>query len=85
GEWSKILLSTITAITAIWLLASAMEGYLYRAGLLSMIQRVVLIVAGALLIYPEPISDVVGFGLLALVYLSRRLFKPVAAVSSRES
>lgn len=85
GEWSKILLSTVTAITAIWLLASAMEGYLYRVGVLTMVQRIVLIVAGALLIYPEPISDVVGFGLLALVYFSRRLFKPVAAVSSRES
>ncbi|AFT68332.1 putative TrapT family, fused dctM-Q subunits, C4-dicarboxylate transport [Alloalcanivorax dieselolei B5] len=85
GEWSKILLSTVTAITAIWLLASAMEGYLYRVGVLTMLQRIVLIVAGALLIYPEPITDVTGFGLLALVYLSRRLFKAVAVTSSRES
>lgn len=73
GEIGGILLSTVSAVTAIWLLASAMEGYLYRVGLLSWPMRAMVLAAGAVLIYPEVISDLIGFGLIALIYLGHRL------------
>lgn len=73
GETGHILVSAFTAVTAIWLLASAMEGYLYRIGILNWPMRVLAILTGAALIYPEAISDVVGFGLIGLIYLGNRL------------
>lgn len=73
GELSKILLSIVTAVTAIWLLASAMEGYLYRIGILAWPQRLLALMAGAVLIYPGWITDLIGFGLIVVIYLSRGL------------
>ena len=85
GEPGPILLSTVTAVTAIWLLASATEGYLYRVGVLSMVQRLVALLAGAALIYPAKISDLVGVCLLLLIYLMHRFSKgPAARATARE-
>mgnify|MGYP003625522081 CR=1 FL=1 len=85
GELGPILLSTVTAVTAIWLLASATEGYLYKVGVLSLAQRLVALLAGAALIYPEKISDLVGVCLLLLIYLVHRFSKgPAARATARE-
>ncbi|GAB2801660.1 TRAP transporter permease [Halomonas shantousis] len=69
GDLMHILLSGCTAIAAMWLLASAQEGYLYRVGIIRWQLRTLLLVATALLIYPEPYSDLVGLGLVVLIYL----------------
>ncbi len=69
GELTDILISACTAIAAMWLLASAQEGYLYRIGIIRWPLRTLLLIATALLIYPEPYSDLVGLGLVVLVYL----------------
>lgn len=68
GDALHILLSASTAIAAIWLVASAMEGYLYGVGLTRLWLRALLLGAAGLLLYPEPTSDVAGLVLLALCY-----------------
>lgn len=73
GDLDKILVSTFTAVTAIWLLASALEGYMYRIGNLDWWMRLVVVIAGALLIYPEIITDGIGFAVVAVIYLVRWL------------
>lgn len=83
GELPRILTSAFTAITAIWLVASAMEGYLYRIGVLSWPARVVTLVAGGMLIYPELMSDLLGFGLVAVLYVGSRLFNMPAVTVAR--
>jgi TRAP transporter 4TM/12TM fusion protein len=73
GEPAKIVVAALTAITAVWLMASALEGYLYRVGVLGWPMRILVLIAGACLIYPESRSDVLGFGLVAAVYLGHLL------------
>ncbi|MBE0488482.1 MAG: TRAP transporter fused permease subunit [Halomonas sp.] len=69
GPLDRILLSSLTALTAIWLVAAAMEGYLYRVGTIGWLPRLLLLLAAALLIYPEWRSDLVGLTLLGGAYL----------------
>ncbi|MDC0661460.1 TRAP transporter permease [Marinobacter sp. SS21] len=85
GELSNILLSTVTAITAIWLIASAMEGYLYRIGSIALPLRVLALIAGGLMIYPDAVSDAVGLLVIALMYLGKRLLNsPALAVPASD-
>ena len=76
GELFNILLSSVTAITAIWLMASAMEGYLYRVGIIAIPLRVLALVAGGLMIYPGLISDGAGLVVIALMYTGKRFLNP---------
>lgn len=69
GPWQGIASASLTAIVAIWILSSALEGYLYRVGALAWPLRLVVLVAGVALIYPERFSDIVGMAVIALVYL----------------
>jgi TRAP transporter 4TM/12TM fusion protein len=84
GSWDNILQAAFTASVAIWLLSSAMEGYLYRVGALGWPLRALVMVAGALLIYPELISDIVGFCLIGLIYLGHHLLNRPAQLKSSE-
>jgi TRAP transporter 4TM/12TM fusion protein len=68
GEWSVIIPAAITAVVAMWILASALEGYLYRAGTIGWTIRGVLLVSGAVLAFPGPRSDLIGLGLLIVAY-----------------
>jgi TRAP-type uncharacterized transport system fused permease subunit len=74
GPVGWIFWSTTTALLAIWLFASALEGYLYRVGAIGSPSRAVLLIGGGVLIYPEPISDLVGLVALGCVYAAHRLF-----------
>ncbi|MCG6656960.1 TRAP transporter fused permease subunit [Halomonas campisalis] len=69
GPLDRILLSSLTALTAIWLVAAAMEGYLYRVGTIGWLPRLLLLLAASLLIYPEWRSDLIGLALLGGGYL----------------
>ncbi|MDO6459663.1 TRAP transporter fused permease subunit [Granulosicoccaceae sp. 1_MG-2023] len=81
GDTGRILLSSLTAVVAIWLIASAMEGYLYRVGIIGWPLRLACLLAGALMIYPHMVSELIGFALLAAIYLSRYfLAAPVSVV-----
>ncbi|MFU1519078.1 TRAP transporter permease [Vreelandella alkaliphila] len=79
GDLLRIVLSSITAFVAIWLVAAAMEGYLYRVGIIGYIARLFLLLPAMLLIYPGLATDIIGFSALAGVYgvywvMQRRLF-----------
>lgn len=73
GDIERILMSAVTAIAAIWLIASAMEGYLYRVGVIGWPLRVTALVAGGLLIYPEVISEALGLLVVVGIYVGRRM------------
>jgi TRAP transporter 4TM/12TM fusion protein len=68
GVLGDILVSVVTAVTAIWLMASAMEGYLYRVGVLAWPLRILVMISGVVLIYPDIVTDIIGFGLTGLIY-----------------
>jgi TRAP transporter 4TM/12TM fusion protein len=68
GALSDILVSVVTAVTAIWLMASAMEGYLYRVGVLAWPLRILVMISGVVLIYPDIVTDAIGFSLAGLIY-----------------
>ncbi|MFC6671567.1 TRAP transporter permease [Marinobacterium aestuariivivens] len=69
GDLGQVLLAAGTAVMAMWLAASALEGYLYRVGCLGWSLRALTAFASMALIYPEPFSDLAGVGLVALIYL----------------
>jgi TRAP transporter 4TM/12TM fusion protein len=65
GEWGPIALATATAVVGVMALAASLYGYLLAP--LALWQRPVLAVAALLLIKPGLLTDLVGFGLLAVV------------------
>jgi TRAP transporter 4TM/12TM fusion protein len=67
ADWGSIALVTLTAAVGIAALAGGLQGWLFRRT--SLAERLMLIVAGFLLVYPAVISDVIGFALVALVAL----------------
>src|SRR3546814_20118538 len=68
ADWLSIAQVTITAAAGIFALAVGFQGWLLvRATLL---ERVLLIVAGFALVYPGPISNTIGF-VLVLVDLAQ--------------
>ncbi len=69
GELSTIIFSATTAIIAMWILASALEGYLYFVGIIAWPIRLVLLVAAGVLIVPEWRTDLIGLGLILGVYI----------------
>jgi TRAP transporter 4TM/12TM fusion protein len=80
GALGDILVSVVTAVTAIWLMASAMEGYLYRVGILAWPLRILVMISGVVLIYPDIVTDVIGFGLTGLIYAWHRWVRRPASL-----
>ena len=70
GDLLHIVISAATALTAIWLVASALEGYLYRVGTINPAMRLIVLVAAAALIYPERQTDLAGLAIIVGVYIA---------------
>ncbi|AWB33732.1 TRAP transporter permease [Orrella marina] len=70
GEWTVIAQASTTAIIAMWMVAAAFEGYLYKAGAVEWPIRAMLLAAGGCLVFPGPITDVIGIALIATSYLA---------------
>lgn len=66
GPISDVVPSIVTAALAIVVLASALEGYVYRLGAIALPERVVLFVAGLLIMTPDRQSEAGGLILLVL-------------------
>jgi TRAP-type uncharacterized transport system fused permease subunit len=67
ADWGSIALVTITAAVGILALAAGFQGWAWRKT--SLPERIMLLVAGVMLVYPAKVFDVVGFGLVVLVVL----------------
>lgn len=74
GEFFDIVHDVTTAIIAVWLIASALEGWLYWIGRIEWTTfRVPVLAAGVVLLFPGIYSDLIGAVILAGVYVVGRL------------
>jgi TRAP-type uncharacterized transport system fused permease subunit len=71
ADWGSIARVTITAAFGIAALAGGLQGWLFRKT--NAFERWMLIVSGLMLVYPSPVSDYVGFGLLIAVIAMQKL------------
>ncbi len=69
-----VVWTSFTAAIGIVALAGGVQGWLFRETLLA--ERVLLVAAGLLLVYPKPMFDAVGIGLVAVVAVMQRGFLP---------
>src|SRR3954469_21701434 len=73
ADWGSIALVTFTAAVGIVALAGGLQGWLLRRT--SMVERVMLIAAGFLLVYPKALFDAIGFALMVIVVAMQWLKK----------
>jgi TRAP transporter 4TM/12TM fusion protein len=77
ADWGSIALVTFTAAIGIAALAGGLQGWLLKRTNLA--ERLMLVVAGFLLVYPKALFDAIGFALVALVVLMQYLRGRTAA------
>ena len=75
GAPLNILYHTALAALGIFILASGLEGYLIKWGILTRIQRAILITGGFLIAFPEIITTVAGVGFIGVFFVSCLLIK----------
>ena len=73
GPLMDVVWTTITAFVGIAALAGGVEDWFLKKT--TLYERIMLIVAGLLLVYPIALYDVIGFGLMALVIVLQKLRK----------
>ena len=81
GEPLNILLSTAVAVVGVVCLAAGAFGYMLKPT--TVFERILLIACGLLLLYPDPVSRVAGFGLLAIILLKQVYFATLCAYVRR--
>ena len=69
ADWGSIALVTFTAAIGILALCGAFQGWLFKKT--TFYERIMLLVAGVLLVYPKTLFDVVGFALVAIVLVTQ--------------
>ena len=78
ADWSSIALVTATAALGIAALAAGFQGWLLRQT--NLIERLMLIAAGLLLVYPSRYADVSGVALIVVVFMLQLVRKRIAPV-----
>jgi TRAP transporter 4TM/12TM fusion protein len=73
ADWGSIALVTFTAAVGIMALAGAFQGWLFKKT--TRYERLMLLVAGVLLVYPKTLFDIVGFGLVTIVLATQFMVK----------
>jgi TRAP transporter 4TM/12TM fusion protein len=73
GPVMDVIWTTTTAFIGILALAGGVEDWFLKKT--TFYERIMLIAAGLALVYPEPLYDIVGFGLMALVIVLQKLRK----------
>ena len=66
GDWPTILQAVFTAVLGVVCLASSMQGWLFTES--SPAERLMMFVAGIVLVYPGLLTDLIGFGTASLVF-----------------
>jgi TRAP transporter 4TM/12TM fusion protein len=79
ADWGSIALVTFTAAVGIMALAGAFQGWLFKRT--PLYERLMLLVAGVLLVYPKTLFDAIGFALVAIVLATQWFRKPSTATS----
>jgi TRAP transporter 4TM/12TM fusion protein len=79
ANWGSIALVTITAAVGIVALAGGLQGWLFRRT--TLYERLMLIAAGFLLVYPNGAADLMGFALVVVVLALQWFHKPATATS----
>ncbi|MCX8192171.1 MAG: TRAP transporter permease, partial [Nitrososphaerales archaeon] len=67
----NLLWVTLTAITGVVALAGGLQGYFLRKTYIY--ERIPLVVAGIMLINPEPLTDMIGIGIFLIILLLQKL------------
>jgi TRAP-type uncharacterized transport system fused permease subunit len=71
GSVTDVIWTTVTAFFGIAALAGGVENWFLKKT--TLYERVMLLVAGLMLVYPIPLYDIIGFGLMGLVIVSQKL------------
>ena len=79
ANWGSIALVTFTAAVGIMALAGAFQGWLFKKT--PWYERLMLLVAGVLLVYPKTLFDAIGFVLVAMVLAGQWMRKPSTQTS----
>jgi TRAP transporter 4TM/12TM fusion protein len=79
GSVLGVVWITFTAFIGIAALAGGVQNWLFRR--CTLIERVLLIVAGLLLVYPTPIADWIGLSCMAVVLVSQKMRKVAPATA----
>jgi len=79
ANWGSIALVTFTAAVGILALCGAFQGWLFKKT--PPYERLMLLVAGVLLVYPKTLFDAIGFLLVAMVLVGQWLRKPSTLTS----
>ena len=77
GSWQDVVLSSVTAMIGIAALAAGAQNWALKR--CNVVERWLLVVAGLLLVYPQPLYDAVGVGLTFLVLVMQKLRKEAAS------
>jgi TRAP transporter 4TM/12TM fusion protein len=80
ANWPSIAWVTFTAAIGIIALAGGLQGWLFKRT--APWERLMLILAGFLLVYPTPAADAVGFALVVIVVAVQWLRKPASIQTS---
>ena len=73
GPVPDVIWTTITAFVGIAALAGGVEDWFFKKT--KLYERIMLLVAGLMLVYPIPTYDFIGFGLMVVVIASQKLRK----------
>ena len=71
GPVVDVIWTTLTAFIGVLALAGGVENWFLKKT--ASYERTMLIIAGLLLVYPKPLLDFIGFGLMAVVIVSQKL------------
>ncbi len=73
GPLPDVIWTTVTAFIGIASLAGGVENWLWKKT--TLYERIPLLLAGLMLVYPKPLYDFIGFVLIAFVMISQKLRK----------
>ena len=73
GPLTDVVWTTTTAFIGILALAGGVENWFLKRT--TFYERIMLIIAGLMLVYPKPLFDFIGLGLMAVVVVSQKLRK----------
>lgn len=78
GDPIEIITSVISALLGVFILASALEGYLVGIGRLqNYFVRFIVLIAGLFMLIPGIMTDVIGLAMALLIFLSHKFIKPI--------